>query len=224
MSSYTVRHAITKPEFTGNWDGPAWAAADTLRITAYHPQGSDHKPGVEAKALYDAGGIYIHFRVQDHYVRSVGVKPMDPVYGDSCVEFFVQPKPTAGYLNFEANCGGTFLVSFIEDCRRVPGGFAKFRPLAPEWFGQIRCWHSMPAVVEPEIAAPTAWQLEYFIPFALLEAHIGPLGEIAGQIWRGNFYKCGDQTSHPHWGAWSPIGEELNFHQPKYFGEIVFAG
>ncbi len=223
MPAYTVRRAVVTPEFTGNWEGPAWGRAETLRVASFHPQGSDHKPRTEARALYDADGIYVHFRVEDRYVRCVGAKPMDPVYRDSCVEFFVQPKPDAGYLNFEANGGGAFLCLYIEDPKKLPGGgFAKSRPLGAEWFPRIRTFHSLPATVEPELPGPVTWHLEYFIPFALLESCTGPLGTVAGQRWRANFYKCGDETSHPHWGAWSPIGAPLNFHQPACFGEIVF--
>jgi hypothetical protein len=53
----------------------------------------------------------------------------------------------------------------------------------------------------------------------VLEKYAGKLGKIAGQTWRGNFYKCGNETSHPHWGAWSPV-TELNFHLPASFGTI----
>ena len=28
--------------------------------------------------------------------------------------------------------------------------------------------------------------------------------------WRANFYKCGDDTSHPHWAAWSPLKKVNN--------------
>ena len=41
------------------------------------------------------------------------------------------------------------------------------------------------------------------------------------QAWRGNLYKCGDRTSHPHWAAWSPV-DELNFHLPRCFGTLRF--
>ena len=41
--------------------------------------------------------------------------------------------------------------------------------------------------------------VEFSIPFAVLEEYIGPLGAAAGQVWRANFYKCGSETSHPHW-------------------------
>ncbi|MBI5094406.1 MAG: diguanylate cyclase, partial [Candidatus Hydrogenedentes bacterium] len=68
----------------------------------------------------------------------------------------------------------------------------------------------------------TEWADEYPIPRALFETYVGPLGRIDGQTWRANFYKCGDETSHPHWASWAPIGEELNFHQPQYFAPIHF--
>ena len=56
-----------------------------------------------------------------------------------------------------------------------------------------------------------------------MEPYIGTIGDVRGQTWRGNFYKCGDHTSHPHWASWSPIGEQLDFHQPEFFGELRFA-
>ena len=55
----------------------------------------------------------------------------------------------------------------------------------------------------------------------MLARYSGPLGTLAGRAWRANFYKCGDQTSHPHWAAWSPV-DELNFHLPRCFGTIAF--
>ena len=59
-------------------------------------------------------------------------------------------------------------------------------------------------------------------PFALLEAYVGPIAIDKGSVWGANFYKCGDETSHPHWGAWSPV-DELNFHLPRCFGRLGFA-
>jgi len=39
------------------------------------------------------------FRVEDRYVRSVHTRFGEPVYLDSCVEIFLQPRPDRGYLN-----------------------------------------------------------------------------------------------------------------------------
>lgn len=220
--TYTIRKTDTPPELTGQWDGSIWRQAETLKIEAYHAKSSAHQPGVAARLLYDTTAIYVHFKVRDQYVRSVTTQPQGMVCMDSCVEFFIKPSPSSGYLNFEANCGGTFLTYYIEDHRRTPTGFEKFTRVDLKWLKQIRCYHSLPQVVNPEIAAPCEWQLEYSIPLPLIEAYTGPLGILAGQTWQGNFYKCGDKTSHPHWGSWASIGELLNFHQPEKFAPIHF--
>jgi len=65
------------------------------------------------------------------------------------------------------------------------------------------------------------WTLRFYIPFAVFENYVGPLGEVAGQSWRGNFFKCAEDCSHPHWAAWSPV-DEFNFHLPRCFGTLRF--
>ena len=80
---------------------------------------------------------------------------------------------------------------------------------------------SLPQRVDPEITAPVQWTLRFFIPFTLFEHYLGPLGPIPGQAWRGNFFKCAEETSHPHWAAWAPV-DEFNFHRPNCFGIISF--
>jgi hypothetical protein len=85
----------------------------------------------------------------------------------------------------------------------------------------VRIYHSLPGRVEPEMPGPVTWQLEYAVPRALFETCTGPLGDWAGQVWRGNFYKCGDETSRPHWGAWAPVSA-VNFHVPEEFGLFRF--
>lgn len=222
MSAYTIRRTPTIPEFTGQWDGPIWSRSETLTLTHFHPAGSDHRPSVAARVLFDDQALYVHFKVVDRFVRSINTRPNSSVCQDSCVEFFFQPLMKPGYLNMEGNAGGTFLCSYITDHTRVPGGFAQYRLLAPEWFGKMKVYHSLPAVVEPEQPGPLTWQLEYSIPLPLIEAYAGPIGSLAGQTWMANFYKCGDKTSHPHWQSWAPIGAVLNFHKPEAFAPIRF--
>lgn len=220
---YVVVHAPAAPELTGQWEGPAWGAVAPLPVGLFHPQSSGHRPQVQAKLAYDAAALHVIFRVADRYVRCVHTHDQDPVCTDSCVELFVEPKPGAGYFNFEINAGGTVLLYHVRDARRTPQGFADFSPVDSRWLRQLRIYHSLPAVVEPELAGPVEWTLEYSIPLALFEAHVGPLGALPGQTWRGNLFKCGDATSHPHWASWAPIGAPLNFHQPDRFAPLVFA-
>ncbi|MEI6210650.1 MAG: carbohydrate-binding family 9-like protein [bacterium] len=219
-TTYTIGATPTPPELDAAWGAGAWAGAQEGRITHFHEKGSAHRPDTLFRLLHDNANIYVQFEVQDRYVRSVQTAYQGSVCTDSCVEFFVQPRPDRGYFNFEINAGGTLLLFYIEDATRTPNGFAKFGPVAEAWGRQVQIRHSLPSVVEPECAEPLTWRIGYRVPVALLEAYTGALGPISGQTWRANFYKCGDKTSHPHWGSWAPI-TELNFHLPACFGSLV---
>jgi hypothetical protein len=176
--------------------------------------------------LYDAAGIYVSFRVQDRYVRCANTAYQSRTSKDSCVEFFARPLPDRGYFSFEMNCGGTLLLYYVEDWARPAGGERLFRKYTevPSTIGElVRIRSSMPKTVLPEIESPVTWTLSAFIPFAVFEHYLGPLGSPAGQQWTGNFFKCGDDTSHPHWVSWAPLGEQLRFHNPTYFAPLVFA-
>ena len=222
MPTYTVRRAVVPPEHRGAWQGPAWRAAETMRIGAFHPRSSDHHPAVEAALLYDADHLHALFRVQDRYVRSIHTAYDSDTYKDSCVELFVQPAGQPGYFALEVNCGGAFSLRYIEDPTRTADRFAKWARVSPALADTIRVSHSLPEVVDPELTAPVDWFVEVSWPFAVMEAYCGPIRPVAGRRWRGNAFKCADDTSHPHWASWAPIGEALNFHQPGWFGALEF--
>jgi hypothetical protein len=222
VMEHIVRAARPRPRLEDGWDDPAWAAAEPLEIAHFRPEGSDHRPRTRARLAWDDEGLCGLFRVEDRHVRSVHTRFGDPVYQDSCVEAFLQPKPGRGYLNFEMNAGGALLASHVTDHRRTPDGFAAFTKLTEEFGRRVAVRSTLPGVIEPEIDGPVDWQLAFFIPTALLEEFVGPIGPLAGQEWRANLYKCGDRTSHPHWASWSPV-DALNFHLPHCFGRLRFA-
>ncbi len=225
QATYTLRKTDTPPALTGAWDSPVWTQAPTLAIDWFHPKSTDHRPRTEARLLYDEEGLYVIFRVQDRYVRSTCQDYNGPVCRDSCVECFLQPHPENGHFNFEINAGGTLHASYVEDPTRLPDeqGFVKCTPLSRELGAQVRIFHSLPEQVEPERTGPTEWTIEYAVPFRLFEPFLGRVGPVNGQIWRGNLYKCGDQTSHPHWATWAPLGDTLDFHTPQHFAPLRFA-
>ena len=173
------------------------------------------------KLLYSEDALHGIYEVHDRYVRCVRSNYFDEVWKDSCVEFFAQPKPDRGYFNFEFNCGGAFLCSYIIDPERTPNGFKAFTKVPWEVGRQIHVRTSLPRIIEREISEPMVWTLQFLIPFTVFEPFAGKLGEIAGQVWRGNFFKCAEDVSHPHWASWSPV-DEFNFHLPRCFGEIQF--
>jgi hypothetical protein len=204
-----------------NWDDPIWSRAETLEVQCFRPESSNHRPRTLVRVLHGAKGLHGIFQVHDRYVRCVRTEYFDEVWKDSCVEFFARPKADKGYFNFEFNCGGAFLCSYITDPERAPGGFKEFVKLPSDVGRAIETRSSLPKRVEPELAEPVLWTLEFFIPFDLFERFVGPLGELSGQTWRGNFFKCVEENSHPHWASWAPV-DEFNFHRPNCFGELKF--
>lgn len=62
------------------------------------------------------------------------------------------------------------------------------------------------------------WSLLVVIPLDL----IGLEGCEFPVTMRGNFYKCADLTTVPHYLSWSPVGTPSpDFHRPEYFGTLV---
>ena len=203
------------------WDHPQWAPAPVIRLEYVRPESSPHHPRVAARIACDTRGVAVLFRVEDRYVRSRCTRYQDMVCEDSCVEWFVEPRPDRGYLNFEMNCGGTLHASYIEDATRTADGFKKFRRLTAADAAEITLHTSMPKVVEPELTTPVTWSAFLYVPFTVFERYAGAISSTPGTVWRGNFFKCGDATSHPHWLTWSPVAE-LNFHRPQDFAPLVF--
>ncbi len=201
---------------------PDWSLIDPAEIGFFFAHSSDHRPQTVVRLAYDDTGLRVRFDVKDRYVRAVAENYQDSVCKDSCVEFFVQPKPDKPYFNFEVNAGGIMLLycipvsaggeALMNEAQEVPAGLVQ----------EMNIRHSMPARIDPEIAEPCEWSIEYKIPLALFEHYLGPSGSLAGQTWRANFYKCADATSHPHWGMWSPIPDGRRFHRPEHFGELIF--
>jgi hypothetical protein len=219
--AYTVHAASPLPDLGDGWNHPAWARAETASVHHFRPESSAHRPRTRVRLLHGNGGIRGVFLVDDQYVRSVRTRYLDQVWKDSCVEFFAQPLSHRGYFNLEMNAGGAHLCYYIEDPARTPEGLKKFTPLPVELGRALQVRSSLPKTVDPEMAEAVSWEINFFMPFAVLENFTGLLGRVGGQSWRGNFFKCGDETSHPHWASWSPV-DELNFHLPRCFGAIHF--
>jgi len=174
------------------------------------------------RMLYSADALHLAFLVHDCYVRAQHRNYQDPVYLDSCVEFFVKPQKTRGYFNFETNCAGVMLISYVEDPTRTPSGLAKATPVPKELAEKIEIYHSLEPPDDSEIIEPTIWTIQYSLPLSILEHFVGKLGPIEGSCWKGNFYKCAEHVSQPHWASWQPLAEELNFHRPELFGDLYF--
>ena len=221
---YTIRRTEILSGPNADWERPEWQAAETLEVTHFSWPDSGHHPRTQARVLYDDQAIAVIFRVEDHYVRAVAERFQDSVCTDSCVEFFVAPLPNSqAYFNFEVNCGGTMLLHRCPSTEEREQGRST-ENVSDADGATIRIATTLPRIVEPERTEPTIWSVEYHIPHALFAQYFGSDKPTPGTEWKGNFYKCGDLTSHPHWGSWAPVETPSpSFHQPDSYQALIFA-
>ncbi len=218
--SYAVKKAAVPVTIDANWDKPIWKGVKPVELTFYMGEKPEHIPHVQAKMAYDDANIYVIFRVDDNYIKAVAQKNQDAVCRDSCVEFFFTPggDVSQGYMNMETNCCGKILLFFQksrgQDIIKVAADDLKLIEIA----------HSLPyETITQEIQTPTVWTLEYRIPLSMIEKYMSVEKPAKGVVWKGNFYKCADMTSKPHWLTWSFVGmPKPDFHRPEFFGTLVF--
>lgn len=193
-----------------------WKTIPALKISHYLWLQNDYRPLVEVRLCYSVRNLYVHFDVFEAKIRARFTRFQEPVYRDSCVEFFVDPFPgkKLGYLNIETNALGAMLVAIGPDRnRRMP---------IPQ--ADLEGFEIVSSVKRPISGYHGAefWTLAYKLPLRLFEKHYRSR-IAAGQIARANFYKCGDETETPHFGAWSPIqSPQPDFHRPEFFGRLIF--
>jgi hypothetical protein len=161
--------------------------------------------------------LYIRFFVKGSSLKAIYSEDGDPVYEDSCVEFFMKKEGDDEYMNFEFNCIGTCDAS-----RRHSRDIKK--PLTASEYNSIRRYtlvESKPFENKPfdERKKVYAWELIVAIPLRLMGLDPKNLPEKI----RGNFYKCADKTETPHYLSWNPIATpEPDFHRTEFFGELYF--
>ena len=162
---------------------------------------------------YAASGIFIKYNVHGSMLRAVYTKDQDPVYEDSCVEFFCQKPGCGHYMNFEFNCIGTCLAA------KRKGRAQDICKFSAEEMQQIGRHSSLGRRAFNEMEGMFTWDLTVKIPFPLI-GYSG--GEVPDKL-LGNFYKCADGTGSPHYLSWSPIKtDNPDFHRPEFFGELIF--
>ncbi len=222
MDSYTINKVDALPDFDPA--DPIWEKAVTGKYEYWHERSSDHHPETTVKALHNGNDIMICWQVKDRYVRIAHVALNSMVCEDACVEAFLQPLALdKGYFNLEINAGTCTHSSYIRDWTRAPGGFSDFEYISKDNIRKLTIKGNLPQMIDPEITEETDWWIIVRIPRVYIENIFGPIGDLSGQQWKGNFTKCADCSSRPHWGALMPIDPALNFHSPKYFHDITFA-
>ena len=205
--------------FSNEWEDPAWKEIQYASINNYMGDKPDHFPETRVKVAYDENAICVKFKVNDRYLKAIHTNHQDPVYKDSCVEFFFTPGEdvSEGYFNLEMNCIGTMLFHHQKIPRKDAVSIEKSD------IDQVQVITSLTGPIDPEKEEEVTWLVSYKIPFSVLKNYHNFDNPRPGTVWRANFYKCGDDTSHPHWLTWAPIDNPTpDFHRPEFFGELHF--
>jgi len=172
-------------------------------------------PEVVIALSYTVEELQVSFRVYEENPLVRYTRQNDPVFRDSCVEFFVQPAPEmdARYLNLELNAAGTLRIGLGEgrhDRTYLEQG--EHPPL-----------HIQTEVNRiDETTGSLFWLARLRIPMDWLSSLFPGFTPTAGSSMRGNFYKCGDETAVPHYGSWSKVTSDVpDFHRSEDFGLLL---
>ena len=182
--------------------------APKAQISSFRDGTPGYEPKADAAVVHvDGKGLLCRMESWETDPKAVVTDFNGDTYKDSCLEFFINCAPETGdfYLNLEGNAIGTLHCKYGKD--------RYGRKVLPE------------EILPPECSAkvfPDHWEITYFISLDTIRAVFGKDRLQHGDVLKGNFYKCGDETAQPHYGMWSPVTQErLDFHVPAFFGELI---
>ncbi|MDB5146968.1 MAG: Carbohydrate-binding family 9 [Mucilaginibacter sp.] len=169
-------------------------------------------PGVSFSIAHVDNHIVLKYFVKEQHTRAVYTAVNDPVYKDSCVEFFIGFGNDHSYYNLEFNALGTALIGFGKDRNgRIS--------IPDDKVSSIKALSTINWTNDPSDF--NTWELTLLIPFDVFIYHdIKTLKETAV---RANFFKCGDDLPEPHFISWSNIVSSVpDFHLSEFFSAIMF--
>lgn len=189
-----------------------WEKIEKANIDLY-PWGDKYAPKAFFKLVYiENEGFILRLTCEEENPKTKYDNYMDPVYCDSCMEFFADysgEKPSfsslPGYINYELNSKGT-LLSAVGNNRndRIP---------------LIDITNELPEI--KAYKGQKEWSVEVFTPFHLLKKVYKYSEFTSGYTFYGNAYKCGDECEKPHYGMWNLIEKTTpDYHIPAFFGEF----
>lgn len=196
MNTYTIKKVTQAPTEED------WNLANVAHLNL-RPWEMDYHFNSSAKLLYSDEAIYVRMESDEMPVVAKQTERNSLVCTDSCLEFFFRPNINNDlYINIEINALGT-LFTGVGTCRQ----------------DRVCCADNADQFdIKPELCA-SGWKISYKIPFDFIRKYAG---ECTSSM-KGNFYKCGNDTGHKHYGAWNMIETpKPDYHRPEYFGELVF--
>ncbi len=168
------------------------------------------RPETSVTVAHDKGGFHLHFLSYEKNLRAVETSHNSAVHKDSCMEAFIQFAPLSDvrYINFEANPNGAMYCA-VRSCRED----------AVLIDTQVIDTFKISTSVFTD-----RWELDFYVPVEFIREHFPLYEHKKGAPLRANFYKCGDETDHEHYGCFNRIDLPApDFHCPAFFADLVLA-
>lgn len=189
-------------------NGPQWESLPKAEIS--NVQWID-APGIQAwgQLCYDEKFLYVRLEAVEEHILARYTGENDPVCDDSCLEFFFASREEGiRYFNMEVNPNGACYF-----------GYGKLRRERSRLLGKKlgELFNIRPFRTEK------GWGVEYALPVWFLEIYSPDFALYPGKKLRANFYKCAEESATPHFMTWNKVEmESPDFHQPGYFGQLIF--
>lgn len=174
-----------------------------------------YQPEVKFRIAHANNQIWLKYYVTEENILAQIDAVNGGVAGDSCVEFFFDPRGDGNYYNFEFSCIGMPHLAY------GPGRGERQFVDEEKIKEQIEIASSLGNEPFAERTGGHTWEMTMIIPASILVADKGI--QLKGLKTRANFYKCGDKTSEPHYLSWNAVGTKSpDYHRPEYFGTLFF--
>lgn len=171
------------------------------------------KPEVFFRIAHNGDNILLQYQVREDEILGMVTEDNGEVWTDSCAEFFIT-FDNAYYYNIESNCIGRVLLGYRKTGERAEHA-------SPETMRSVGRLPGLGFEKRSRQKGDFRWTLTLIIPLAAFWK--SNIKNLRGVKARGNFYKCGDNLTVPHFVSWAKIETpEPSFHQPGFFGELIF--
>lgn len=223
MRSYEIRRTEEPTPLSGDVEGTVWETAEIARIDSFTWSDGGPRPETTVRALHDDDALFLQFQVEDDDISAEVTELNGPTFRDSSVEFFANPTPELDpmYVNFEANCCGTFKLAWQEyDWRERDVGR---ETISTSLAREIDVETSVDGPTRTPTPEDESWWLATRIPVETLQSLTGRDVSVESEsVWRGNFYRSGVPDEQK--ATWNPLETaEPMYHSPECFGRIEFA-
>lgn len=185
---------------------PDWNQIPVMQID-YQKQEVNHGITAQAQLCWSDVGIHVHLSCQEKHIRKELTGKLDPIWEDSCLEFFLRPTEDLHYFNFEFNPNCALFLGYSKGKPNI------VRLLVPGYMEKM--------FAPVSNLTDDGWEITYTVPFEFIQNFFPDFQPKSGTKFYGNCYKCGDETVVPHFLMWNPLPMECSFHSPEHFGRLI---